>query len=93
MINLPVNLKSLSGCELHALIEEIGVKNVTLIVSSDELLANYTDLQILDELTSNNNRCHRLFIEELVASNIAIDNPEYESQMTKLRDFLDSVGV
>lgn len=90
MKNLDVVL-GMSGCELVEHIDSIGLDNIKMFTSKDELLAKYGDDEIIDELVNNNDRDVRKIIVALFESHIVLNWDNCDELMSKLDNVLNEV--
>ena len=90
MKNLDVVL-GMSGCELVKHIESIGLDNIKMFTSKDELLAKYNDDEIIDELVNNNDRDIRQVIVALFECCIVPNDDSRNELMSKLHNVLNEV--
>jgi hypothetical protein len=85
------NLDGMSGCELVKHIESIGLDNIKMFASKDELLAKYDDDEIIDELVNNNDRDIRQVIVALFECCIVPNDGSRNELMSKLDSVLNEV--
>ncbi len=85
------NLDGMIGCELSKHIESIGLDNIKMFTSKDELLAKYNDDEIIDELVNNNDRDIRQVIVALFECCIVPNDGNRNELMSKLDSVLNEV--
>lgn len=84
-----INLDGMSACELAKHIESIGLDNVKMLTNKDELLARYSDDEIIDELVNNNDRDIRQVIIALFESHVVLNSDNHDELMSKLDSVLN----
>jgi len=61
-----MNIEKLSGCELEALLKQIGAKNISMFLPS--VLSEFSDESLLDEIVNNRDCDIGKFIMQLFAA-------------------------
>jgi hypothetical protein len=90
---ITLDLDTFSGCEMANIVEGLGVDNITTYSDRYELLSKYSDEDLIDEITNNNDRDHKDIIVALVKSNILDEDDEQYGLIDKLEDFLKDIGL
>jgi len=86
-----MEINNLSGCELAALIEKIGYKNIVLFSDTYELFKQFTTETIIDSICNDNDRDIELIITELFNSNIILLSDKEDVLNNKMKRLLDEV--
>lgn len=85
---MDIETEKLSGCELKALIEKIGYKNIATLSDSSILLREFSNKVILDSICNDTNRDTNEIIMELFKAELVLSSSREELMVKQMEKML-----